>query len=112
MKLAYANTKLRKLATTEKELITTFGVNAARDFMKRIAVLETTPTLSGVPTAPPTKRHLLKGDRKGQWSIAVRDGICICVKPDLDPLPLNDDGSIDLSKVTSVEIVYIGDYHP
>jgi proteic killer suppression protein len=112
LELAYADTKLRKLATTEKELIKKFGANVAKDFRKRMAVLEATPTLSGIPTAPPTKRHLLKGNRKGQWSIAVRDGICICVVPDQDPLPLSDDGSVDLAQVTSVEIVYIGNYHP
>lgn len=111
MQLAYSTTKLRKLATTEKELIKTFGANVAKDCRKRIAVLEATPTLGGIPTEPPTKRHLLIGDRKGQWSIAVRDGICICVVPSQDPPPLNDDGSVDVSQVVSIDIVSIGDYH-
>lgn len=112
MNLAYRNTKLQKLATTEKELVKAFGANVAKDFRKRITLLETTPKLGGIPAEPPTRRHLLSGDRKGQWSIAVRDGICICVVPNEDPLPLNNDGSVDLQKVTSIEIVFIGNYHP
>jgi plasmid maintenance system killer protein len=111
LKLAYSTAKLRKLATTEKDLIKKFGSQVARAIAIRITTLEATPNLAGIPAAPPTKRHLLQGDRRGQWSIAVRDGVCICVVPDQEPVPENEDGSVALDQVVSVEIVYIGDYH-
>jgi len=111
LNIAYRTTKLKKLATTEKELVREFGANVAKAIKLRIATMEATPNLNGIPSDMPTKRHLLKGDRKGQWSIAARDGICICVVPDHDPMPLNEDGSVDLTRVVSVKVVDIGDYH-
>ncbi|MDO3441833.1 hypothetical protein [Agrobacterium sp. V1] len=111
MQLAYSTSKIQKLATTEKELVKAFGANVAKAIQMRIAVLLAVPSLIDVPSEPPERRHLLIGKRNGQWSIAARNGICICVVPNQVPLPLNDDGSIDLTKVVSVEIVYIGDYH-
>lgn len=111
MQLAYRTGQLLKLATTEKQLVKTFGANVAKAIKMRIAVLNTAPALSDVPSEPPEKRHLLQGDRKGEWSIAARDGICICVVPNQQPVPLDQDGSVDLTLVVSIEIVFIGNYH-
>lgn len=111
MKLAYTNGKLEKLATNAKELTRKFGSVVGRAAMIRMAMLVAAPNLEAIPTTPPASRHKLIGTRKGEWSITIKDGDRICVIPDHDPLPLKQDGDVDLKLVTAVTIVFIGDYH-
>lgn len=112
MKLAYKNKKLEKLATSAKELTREFGPVVGKAAMIRMAMLVAAPNLEAVPTTPPASRHKLIGDRKGEWSVTIKDGDRICVVPDHNPLPLKPDGDVDLKLVTAVTIVFIGDYHP
>ncbi|MEY2911543.1 MAG: hypothetical protein RLZZ184_852 [Cyanobacteriota bacterium] len=59
------------------------------------------------------------GDRAGQYALDIdkskpgrgRVGKRLVFKPDNDPVPLTEDGSVFWSKVTAVCIVFIGDYH-
>ncbi|MEH2065392.1 MAG: killer suppression protein HigA [Nostoc sp.] len=55
--------------------------------------------------------HPLKGDRAGEFAVDLEGGKRLVFKPDNDPIPLTEDGSIDWSNVTAVCIVFIGDYH-
>lgn len=55
--------------------------------------------------------HPLTGDRAGEFAVDLEGGTRLVFKPDNEPIPLNEDGSIDWSKVTAVCIVFIGDYH-
>ncbi len=112
MKLTYGNNKLERMATSAKALIREFGPAVGRATQIRMATLAAAPNLAAVPTIAPTFLHKLKGDRKGQWSVTIKDGDRICMVLDHDPLPLKQDGDIDLKLVTAVTIVFIGDYHP
>lgn len=112
MEIDFANTKLKKLCLNGRTLETELGAPVAKAFRLRYALLESAPSLHAVPTDPPTRRHLLGGDRKGQWSVTVKDGIRICLVPDHDPVPVLADGGVDLKSVTRVKIVFVGDYHP
>ncbi|MER8748084.1 system killer suppression protein [Mesorhizobium sp. M1050] len=111
MDIEYATTKLEKLCLSSKALVKEFGTVVAGAFQNRHAFLAAAPALADVPTDKPFRRHLLEGDRKGQWSVAVKNGICICLVPDHDPVPEMESGGIDLKKVTKVRIIYVGDYH-
>lgn len=112
MKLAYENGKLEKLATSGKELMRKFGPVIGKAAQIRMQMLEAAPNLDAVPTVPPARRHKLSGDRKGEWSVTIKDGVRICLIPDHDPLPLKPDGDLDLKLISDVKIVFIGDYHP
>jgi proteic killer suppression protein len=107
----FATTKLEKLCLSSKALAKEFGSVVGKAFENRYTFLEQAPSLADVPTEKPFRRHLLEGDRKGQWSVAVKNGVCICLVPDHDPVPELESGGVDLKKVTKVKIVYVGDYH-
>ncbi len=50
--------------------------------------------------------HALKGDRAGEFAVDLEGGKRLVFKPDNDPIPLIEDGSIDWSKVTAVCIEF------
>lgn len=111
MDIGFATTRTERLCLSGKALSREFGSVVGEAFQKRYAFLEAAPSLADVPTEPPHRRHLLDGDRKGQWSVAVKNGVCICLVPNHDPAPELESGGVDLKKVTKVTIVYVGDYH-
>ena len=54
---------------------------------------------------------LRSADRAGQFAVDLEGAKRLVFEPANDPIPCNEDGSIDWSKVTHVCIVFIGDYH-
>jgi len=109
--VTYATTKLSKLCTTQKKLVRTFGSKCAEEIEDRVTTLMAMPTLADVPTCPPERRHKLKGDRNSQWAVDAYGGVRICLVPANEPLPIASDGAIDLTQVTEIEIVDVGNYH-
>ncbi|ABC20810.1 killer suppression protein HigA [Rhodospirillum rubrum] len=111
MLVSYATTKLLKLCTTQQKLVKAFGKPCAEEIEDRITTLMAMPTLGDIPIYPPERRHKLDGRRKGQWAVEAHGGVRICLVPANTPLPRCADGSVDLTLVTEVEIVFVGDYH-
>ena len=95
LEVLFSDKKLQKICSDEKLLQREYGQNA----------------LSQISPLPPPRRHQLKGDRKGQYAVDVKHPFRIVFVPANDPVPLKEDGGVDLEKVTIVEIVWIGDYH-
>jgi len=60
---------------------------------------------------PYGKPHPLKGDRKGQLSIKIHQGLRLIVKPANQPIPIDQEGNILWDKVTMIYIMGIEDYH-
>jgi len=55
--------------------------------------------------------HSLEDDREGQLSCALYDGWRLIFVPNHEPPPLDENGKLDWSKVTAIEIQEIIDYH-
>ena len=53
----------------------------------------------------------LKGKRKGQFAVYVKQPFRIVFQPYHDPIPKKEDGTIDLERVTRVLILEVVDYH-
>lgn len=68
-------------------------------------------TLDQVSVFPPTRCHLLSGNKEGCFAITVKEPYRLIIKPDHDPIPLKEDGSIDKSKVTCIKIMGVENYH-
>lgn len=111
MEISFGDKKLAKTCSSEKALVKAFGTANARKIMLRLSLLEAAECLSDVPTTPPTRRHELKGSRKGEFAIDVQQPFRIVLRPAHDPVPKKEDGGIDLSAVTAIEIINIEDYH-
>lgn len=110
MDLTVRGKRLRKQLADPREMDRAFG-NRARGIRLRLGVLGQAKCLSDVPTGSPDYRHLLTGDRKGQFSVTIKDNWRIVFVPDHDPVPLLPDGGIDVANVTAIEIIEVVDYH-
>ena len=88
----------------------TYG-DRAKLLKRRLGVLQGAKSLDEVPTGSPDRRHMLTGDRQGQFSVTIKDNWRLVFVPANDPLPLREDKSIDLTKVTAIHLIEVVDYH-
>lgn len=113
MDISFLDTSLEEAVNSEKELRRLFDKQVAKKIMMRMGVLRAAGCLAQVPHTPPEMRHELKRNRKGQFAVDTTrtSGIRIIFKPDHDPVPVKDDGGIDLTQVSKIVILEIRDYH-
>jgi toxin HigB-1 len=109
MEITFGDGKLQKLCEQQSLAQKKLGQTCARKLRSRLSDLtaarsERRELVSGRP-------HPLKGDRAGEFAVDLEGGKRLVFKPDNTPTPINEDGSIDWSKVTRVCIIFIGDYH-
>ena len=108
MEISFRDQKLADMLKDDRELRKKFG-RLAKNVQLRIDLLRQARTLAEVSHAPPPRRHRKKGTdktfvidvktKKDKWRIEFDVAN--------DPVPLKDDGGIDLNAVTAVEIVEI-----
>ncbi len=91
----------------QKEL----GAGNAKRLKQRMMELQAAISLEEISHLPPTKLHELSGDRASQFSMNLNQPFRLIFKPNHDPIPKLDDGGIDRTKVVSIKIVEIVDYH-
>ncbi len=108
MEITFANDKLQNLCEQKNLAQRKLGAKCAKKLITRLADLAAVSCVKELFAGRP---HPLKGDRAGEFAVDLEGGKRLVFKPDNDPIPLNEDGSIDWSKVTAVSIVFIGDYH-
>lgn len=110
MELEFASASLRKRMEDEKAMSKAYG-ERAKPLRLRLALLRQAANLADVPHVPPPRRHRLAGDRDGQYAVDLKQPWRLVFEPANDPLPLLEDGSVDLAAVTRVRILEVTDYH-
>lgn len=108
MKVTFQTDKLRQLCEEQRVATKKLGQPCAKKLAARLADLYAVATVRDLAYGNP---HPLKGNRAGQFSLEVKDGIRLVFVSSNDPIPQNEDGSIDWFKVTEICIVFVGDYH-
>lgn len=88
----------------------THGAPSAKKLRARLDDLNAAANLSYMRKLP-GRFHGLTGDRDGQYSLELHGGCRLVLEPANMPLPIRQDGTLDISKVTTVKVVYVGDYH-
>ena len=111
MDITFKNRKLEKIFNSEKELCKKFGQENGRLIMRRMMVLNAAPCLVEVPDKRPERRHELKGNRRGQFAVDIKQPYRLVFKPNHKPLPRKDDGGLDLERITAITILGVEDYH-
>jgi len=112
MDINFKHKKLAKILNSARETIKEFGEVNGRKIMQRLSQLKVVDSLDQISHVPPARLHELSGERRGQFAIDVKQPCRIIFVPDHDPVPLKDDGGIDLSKVTKILILAIANaYH-
>jgi toxin HigB-1 len=59
----------------------------------------------------PGRFHGLKGKDAGCFAMDLHGGHRLVLQPATEPLPLRKDQSLDLSRIATIRVVFIGDYH-
>ena len=111
MEVVFRTRKLQKASNSEELLKREYGAENGRLIMRRLLVLQNANSLGDVPRDRPVRCHPLEGKRRGQFAVDVKHPFRIVFEPANDPLPLRDNGELDLARVTSICILSIEDYH-
>jgi plasmid maintenance system killer protein len=110
MEVTFAKSKLQKICNSESKLRGTYGPRMAQVLQQRLADLESADTLEDMRNLP-GRCHELVANLKGRLALDLVHPIRLVFRPDHHPPPIDEDGRLDWSKVTKIEIEEIGDYH-
>jgi toxin HigB-1 len=108
--ILFALKNLEQLCHDDKLATRTLGAPSAKKLRARLDDLIATANLGYAPKLP-GRFHGLTGDRAGQYSLDLHGGRRLVFEPANEPQPFRADGTLDLSKVTTIRVVYVGDYH-
>jgi proteic killer suppression protein len=100
--ILFAKKKLEKICNNFKQLQKVYGEKQAKKIHQRLDELYAADSLSDISYLPPQRLHQLVGNRNGQFSVDVIYPYRLLFFAANDPLPLKDDGGVDLSKVTII----------
>lgn len=109
--ITFRTRRLARVFNSDRSMRRQFGDRMARRIQMRLAVLRNARTLSLVPSTPPDRCHQLTGNRSGQFAVDLVHPRRLVFVPNHDPVPLRDDGGIDLEQITAVTILEVVDYH-
>ena len=111
MDIFFTKSKLQKTCNSEALLRMAYGQTNSALIRHRLAVLEAAASLAYVPTSPPERCRLLKGDFARRFAVDAQHPFRIVFEPSARPPPVKPDGGLDLREVTAITILDIVDYH-
>ncbi|MDX9776126.1 MAG: hypothetical protein RBT40_09300 [Petrimonas sp.] len=111
MDITFKSTKLRKIFESKRDLIRNYGEVRGKKLSRLISFLRAAPCLENVPPEKPFRRHELISNRKGQFSVEITGNYRLILEPCNEPLPVKEDGGLDLKKITRIKIIEVEDYH-
>ena len=109
MEIEFAYGGLEKLVSRQRSLVRKFGTDGAKKVALRMRQLEAADTLMDMRSLP-GRCHELTGDRNGQLALDLHRGYRLVFRPAGDWTE-KDDGGLDWSSVSAVEVIAVEDYH-
>lgn len=113
MEIRFATTKLAKLCNSEKSAKRQFGSVGAKRLMQRLEDIASARNLEELMLLP-GRAHPMGGGTRGQeaqWTMDLDHPQRLVFVPDHDPLPLRENGGLDVTQVTAVCIREVADTH-
>lgn len=111
MVIYFKTKKLQKICCKSIEAQKNLGPKMATKLQQRLMELQAAICLADISRVPPPRCHPLFGDRDGQLSVDLVHPHRLLFIPANNPVVELDDGGLDWSKVTEIEIVEIADTH-
>lgn len=114
MDISFKNKKLTKSFNEGAQLERIHGALGAKDIRIRMKEFRAAESVKDFwpPKSPPGRCHeLTQGQRPGQLSVDLDHPCRLMFIPDHDPVPRLEDGGLDWSQVTAVQILGVEDTH-
>jgi proteic killer suppression protein len=102
--------KLGRTFEDEQSIYKAYG-DRAKKINQRLVALQVATSLQVIAMIPAARLHPLNGRRNGTWAVDIYKNWRICFEIANDPIPVLEDGSVDLSLVTDIIITSVEDYH-
>ena len=111
MDIIFSTSKLRKLCNDRSRLTRKYGFRQAALIRQRLDELRAAETLQDLRYLPAARCHELTGDRQGKLSVDLVHPYRLLFLPGDEPAPRKEDGGLDWTGVTAVEILGVEDTH-
>lgn len=111
MDIYFKRKKLQKICSEKKIAVKELGAKRAQKLMQRMMELSAAESLLDISIYPPARCHELSGDRKGQLSVDLGHPYRLLFIPADDQVPKKNDGGLDRTAISSIEIIDIADTH-
>lgn len=110
MIFSFSSNRLKTELSDAKAMARAYG-DRAKKLKMRLDVLAQAASLADVPTGSPTYCHPLALDRKGQFSVTIKDNWRLIFESDPNPPPQLKTGGIDLGAIKAIKLIEVTDYH-
>jgi proteic killer suppression protein len=111
LKITFRQTKLEKICNNHKQLIRKYGERRAKLIIRRLAQFRGAANLAEISTLAGPRCHELTGNHKGKLSVDLDHPYRLLFVPANDPIPRKDDGGLDWTGITAIEIIEVEDTH-
>jgi len=106
--IGFKDKDVERLCSDVKHMTKKLGKPSAKKLRTRLNELWVAANLSEVVSGRP---HPLHNEFEGCFGLELAGGMRLVIEPNHSPLPLLDDGGLDRKLITSVCVVFVGDYH-
>ena len=110
MEVTFANPRLARLCSSERQMVRELGSQMARRLGMRLQQLEAAASLAELRRLPQVRAHELVGDRDEQISLDLVHPKRLIIQAG-EPVPRTPGGGLDWEATTSVVVVEIVDTH-
>lgn len=110
MDVTFKSKKLCEECNSQKKLQKRHGQVRAKRILQRLSDLKAAEVLEDLRNMP-GRCHELRGDRAGQFSLDLDHPYRLIFRSANDPVPRKQDGGINWTEVTAIQILGVEDTH-
>ncbi|WP_296444237.1 type II toxin-antitoxin system RelE/ParE family toxin [Rhodoferax sp. UBA5149] len=110
MKFDFLDLKLHAQCHDSRLATKALGAESTKKLKARLDDLDAAQSMEDMRNLPGHWEEL-KGDRAGQFSVRLRGGLRLIVKPQKQPPPSKPDGGLNWLAIDSLYIIEVVDYH-
>jgi plasmid maintenance system killer protein len=109
--ILFQDRKLEKACNNQSLLIRKYGPVRAKLLRRRLDEFRAADNLEVLRSLPQVRCHELKGNREGTLAVDLDHPYRLIFEPANNPIPRKSDGGLDWTKVTSIRVLTVEDYH-
>jgi len=111
MDILFKTKKFMKQCNKYTLMVRAYGPRRSKLIQRRLDEMRAADSLEDLRYLPRIRCYELRGNRKGQLSVDLDHPYRLIFRPAHDPFPEKEEGGLDWSKVTLVEILKVDDTH-